>query len=540
MSDSNELMKKALNLKFENKNNQGNLDAFRNHNVVKTITNLPNVASKSKTNLAISAGLALGAGLILKKGHLFAKAAKNMRNFLPGYYSQNAVGKVGILAKEGIVGMGKASRSLRSPELALATKTTDLQPAIKQSLDELFAAKNIALKNPKNWIKVKGETPGTSIISDLDKKINSEFHNAYAVLTRTKGLEYAKKSPLYNVVKNYATYSKESGKVGYKNILKQMDIKDKEVLDTSLSAWNQNLKSKLMTKNINVANFKFSPTLQNQARDAQFSNQGKLAFLAHEKGLIGKGKHIRHLQDYFMNNGYKPYVNNQGKVVKNMFQNQDLKVLIKKTKAGTTHVQYSSTIKSNPHWGGFNANLTFSDKYKGKVGLFGTDMYDIAGDKVAGAALRNTPLLNVQKVKYQTVPLIKSKEPIAHIKPNPRKKYETNSYNKSKETQGIIEEVKAKPYGLKETKEYSKDVEEYFGLLDKKGMQLNTKTRFTKTYSEDVKTYYKLFTDVSSGTATAIQKRNFYIAKARLGIETAGPLVAGASILAANAALNDD
>ena len=63
MSDSNELMKKALNLKFENKNNQGNLDAFRNHNVVKTITNLPNVASKSKTNLAISAGLALGAGL---------------------------------------------------------------------------------------------------------------------------------------------------------------------------------------------------------------------------------------------------------------------------------------------------------------------------------------------------------------------------------------------------------------------------------------------------------------------------------------------
>ena len=515
---------------------KGSIDAFRS-----TAKKASNLATGSTKGMLISSALMLGAGLVLKNGRIMRNAASNMRNYIDGYYKPGIgkVGQIGLLAREGFKGTSKGFRKLADVNIDLAKTKVGLEPAIKQSLDEIIGAKNIILKNQTNWVggNMAGKLTDTAraSITTLDKKLLGELNNAFALKVRKEGIEAAMKSPLYNVIKPMATYKqygKASGKGAFRKLREDMDIRDPEILTTGLSPWKKGLKNALKTGKLNVANFKINQ-LQNPVQDIMMSKQGKAAFLAYEKGLMKKGASVKKLQQFFVDAGWKPIKDSKNRfsIGKGKYEQY---ITIKKTGKGTTHIQFTPARKGNYHWGGFNGNLVFNEKlHKGKVGVFGTDVYDVPLDSLG--KLRPTTLLNVSNAKYLKVPTIKSKKV---PKFTARNKVNTNSYNKKVKEKIVpeLEEVKSKKYGIPETKEYSKDVEEYFGIFGKSTKDrahLSQYTRATKSWNQDVADYYKHYTSVTNGTATRSQILEFNKARAKLGWDVIGPPVVGTAALAA-------
>ena len=520
---------------------KGSIDAFRS-----TAKKASNLATGSTKGMLISSALMLGAGLVLKNGRIMRNAASNMRNYIDGYYKPGIgkFGRAGLLSKEGVKGTLKGGRKLADVNIDLAKTQTGLEPAIKQSLDEIIGAKNIILKNKSNWvggdITNKLTDTARASITTLDKKLLGELNNAFALKVRKEGIEAAMKSPLYNVIKPMATYKqygKASGKGAFRKLREDMDIRDPEILTTGLSPWKKGLKNALKTGKLNVANFKINQ-LQNPVQDIMMSKQGKAAFLAYEKGLMKEGTHIGKLQRFFVKAGWKPIKDSKNRFSIGKGKYEQF-ITIKKTGKGTTHIQFTPARKGNYHWGGFNGNLVFNEKlHKGRVGVFGTDVYDVPLDTLG--KLRPTTLLNVSNAKYLKVPTIKSKKVPKFTSPN---KVSTNSYNKKVEKiVPELEDVKTKRYGIKETKEYSKDVEEYFGILGKSTKDrahLSQYTRATKTWNQDVADYYKHYTSVTNGTATPEQVFAFNKARLKLGLDTIGPPATGMSTLKGISSLSD-
>lgn len=521
---------------------KGSIDAFRS-----TAKKASNLATGSTKGMLISSALMLGAGLVLKNGRIMRNAASNMRNYIDGYYKPGIgkVGQIGLLAREGFKGTSKGFRKLADVNIDLAKTKVGLEPAIKQSLDEIIGAKNIILKNQTNWVggNMAGKLTDTAraSITTLDKKLLGELNNAFALKVRKEGIEAAMKSPLYNVIKPMATYKqygKASGKGAFRKLREDMDIRDPEILTTGLSPWKKGLKNALKTGKLNVANFKINQ-LQNPVQDIMMSKQGKAAFLAYEKGLMKEGTHIGKLQRFFVKAGWKPIKDSKNRFSIGKGKYEQF-ITIKKTGKGTTHIQFTPARKGNYHWGGFNGNLVFNEKlHKGRVGVFGTDVYDVPLDTLG--KLRPTTLLNVSNAKYLKVPTIKSKEVPKFTSPN---KVSTNSYNKKVEKiVPELEDVKTKRYGIKETKEYSKDVEEYFGILGKSTKDrahLSQYTRATKTWNQDVADYYKHYTSVTNGTATPEQVFAFNKARLKLGLDTIGPAAAGMATLKGISSFSDN
>ena len=521
---------------------KGSIDAFRS-----TAKKASNLATGSTKGMLISSALMLGAGLVLKNGRIMRNAASNMRNYIDGYYKPGIgkVGQIGLLAREGFKGTSKGFRKLADVNIDLAKTKVGLEPAIKQSLDEIIGAKNIILKNQTNWVggNMAGKLTDTAraSITTLDKKLLGELNNAFALKVRKEGIEAAMKSPLYNVIKPMATYKqygKASGKGAFRKLREDMDIRDPEILTTGLSPLKKGLKNALKTGKLNVANFKINQ-LQNPVQDIMMSKQGKAAFLAYEKGLMKEGTHIGKLQRFFVKAGWKPIKDSKNRFSIGKGKYEQF-ITIKKTGKGTTHIQFTPARKGNYHWGGFNGNLVFNEKlHKGRVGVFGTDVYDVPLDTLG--KLRPTTLLNVSNAKYLKVPTIKSKEVPKFTSPN---KVSTNSYNKKVEKiVPELEDVKTKRYGIKETKEYSKDVEEYFGILGKSTKDrahLSQYTRATKTWNQDVADYYKHYTSVTNGTATPEQVFAFNKARLKLGLDTIGPAAAGMATLKGISSFSDN
>ena len=521
---------------------KGSIDAFRS-----TAKKASNLATGSTKGMLISSALMLGAGLVLKNGRIMRNAASNMRNYIDGYYKPGIgkVGQIGLLAREGFKGTSKGFRKLADVNIDLAKTKVGLEPAIKQSLDEIIGAKNIILKNQTNWVggNMAGKLTDTAraSITTLDKKLLGELNNAFALKVRKEGIEAAMKSPLYYVIKPMATYKqygKASGKGAFRKLREDMDIRDPEILTTGLSPWKKGLKNALKTGKLNVANFKINQ-LQNPVQDIMMSKQGKAAFLAYEKGLMKEGTHIGKLQRFFVKAGWKPIKDSKNRFSIGKGKYEQF-ITIKKTGKGTTHIQFTPARKGNYHWGGFNGNLVFNEKlHKGRVGVFGTDVYDVPLDTLG--KLRPTTLLNVSNAKYLKVPTIKSKEVPKFTSPN---KVSTNSYNKKVEKiVPELEDVKTKRYGIKETKEYSKDVEEYFGILGKSTKDrahLSQYTRATKTWNQDVADYYKHYTSVTNGTATPEQVFAFNKARLKLGLDTIGPPAAGMATLKGISSFSDN
>ena len=520
---------------------KGSIDAFRS-----TAKKASNLATGSTKGMLISSALMLGAGLVLKNGRIMRNAASNMRNYIDGYYKPGIgkVGQIGLLAREGFKGTSKGFRKLADVNIDLAKTKVGLEPAIKQSLDEIIGAKNIILKNQTNWVggNMAGKLTDTAraSITTLDKKLLGELNNAFALKVRKEGIEAAMKSPLHDVIKPMATYKqygKASGKGAFRKLREDMDIRDPEILTTGLSPWKKGLKNALKTGKLNVANFKINQ-LQNPVQDIMMSKQGKAAFLAYEKGLMKEGTHIGKLQRFFVKAGWKPIKDSKNRFSIGKGKYEQF-ITIKKTGKGTTHIQFTPARKGNYHWGGFNGNLVFNEKlHKGRVGVFGTDVYDVPLDTLG--KLRPTTLLNVSNAKYLKVPTIKSKEVPKFTSPN---KVSTNSYNKKVEKiVPELEDVKTKRYGIKETKEYSKDVEEYFGILGKSTKDrahLSQYTRATKTWNQDVADYYKHYTSVTNGTATPEQVFAFNKARLKLGLDVIGPPAAGMATLKGISSLSD-
>lgn len=555
MTEAEKILKQALSNNPTTSDDVGSMNAFRNSSMsdvtwypdnalFKTVDKGANTLSK---NILTSTALMLGAGLILKNGRFMRSAAGSMRNYIKDFYAKGSseISKAYLTVKEGVIGASKATRKLQDVNIKLGQQATDLEPGIKQSLDEIIGAKNLILKNPSNWEKgimghgAKLTQSAKESIKHLDKKLLGETNTAYALLTKKHGHEYAKQSPLYDVGKHMftpKTYSYKKGE-GFKQLADDMKIRDKEVLTTGLSAWNMNLKQAIKKKSLNVLNIKQNQ-LQNTVSDTIMSREGTLSFLAYEKGLMNPGTKIKDLQKFFLDNGYRATKN------KTIFKigkgNSEKSIIIRKTKQGTTHIQYSPARKGQYYLGGFSGNLVFNNKlHKGKVGVFGTDVFDIKGDKLVG--LRKTPLLNVSNVKEIKVPVIKSKKP----PPIPNDKVKTNSYNKKiKVAEESLEEVKSKvKYGIKETKEYSQDVEEYFGLLNKSPKNrphLRQYTASSSDYNNALKSYYKLYTKVTMGKATPQQRKEFNMAKAMLGIEITKPAAITATALGAYSMLRKD
>jgi len=376
------------------------------------------------------------------------------------------------------------------------------------------------------------------------------MHNAFAQQVKIHGLKKAKKMDLYNLIKGEAEYFKygkgPSAEGAKTKLFKDLGLKDSEVGNIALSKWNKNLPEILKghvkgVDSINIAKFRHS-AMQPSVRNTQFSSQAKIAFLAHEAGLMNKGKSLKGLADFFHKRGYGE------EIIKKAHNHYIVKgktyvANLHKTQKGSVLVNFSPAGKSNYHWGGFNGNLVFNETAKhqrGKVGIFGTDVYDIEilkmqGDKLAN--FRKTPLLNVQTVKYKDVPIINpDKVPKRFVQRKPRevKKYNRKVFNDEKLQSEMDNISSTGKYGAKQYKEISPEAKQRFELLNRPTFKraktlpggaiedyrgpLSTYTRHTVRWNKAVEDYYKLYTKSMNQTLTPMERAKFISTRSLLGL----------------------
>ena len=89
------------------------------------------------------------------------------------------------------------------------------------------------------------------------------------------------------------------------------------------------------------------------------------------------------------------------------------------------------------------------------------------------------------------------------------KKNTTNSYKVKINNEVIPETIEKKP---KKVREYSKDIESYFQLSDKKTFNN------VNNWNQDVSDFYKFYTKVNTGKANFEELLKFNKAKRNLGI----------------------
>ena len=490
-----------------------------------------------------------GATMLLGAPYLAARLGANMRNFIEGFYGRG-VGKsrkVGKLVKEAFIkALPRGSQQLRSIGLHRGYHQAGLAPGIKRDLDAINQSRITLLTNPQSW--EDGVIHSGKLIKKagmemrfLAKKETGAVYNAFANLARVKGVHHAMKTPLYtHVVKNYApvkTYLKHGRYNTVKTLKTDLGVLDDEVFTTALGKHGLVTSGgKLLHNKINIQNFRHM-NLQNATRDIQFTNQAKLAFLAHEKGLIKDTKSLKSLQKFYEKAGYKVVSKNYSP--NNMvLKSHNWSVHLKKTKNNTTLLSYSPSGKSQFHWGGFSGHVTFNDKLQGKgiMGVFGTDKYDVIGaEALEKTFLRKTPLLNVQSVKYKTVPIIKEKE-IVQLKKSIDSK-DVVSVSRAQKSKAKFDKQKKEfekthKYSYKEESPYSK---EFYSLPTRptrvpvskaaEDVQLRAHWRYYSPapmkYTQDVGSYYKLYTKIVNKNYTASELSEFMRARSRLGLPLA-------------------
>ena len=521
------------------------------HNAIesgaKFIESGSNIASKNpfSTSLAFSIGLS---ALMGRRG--LTRIAQNMQQMINGFYGKGVgqLGKLGAFGKEALRAGAPATRQQFNQRLHRAGKEFGFSSGQKQDLDRVFEGYHKVMVNPKSWTKgtphVGGLTESAAKeITALGKQELGIMHNAFAQLVKTDGIRKAKQSKLYDLIKNEATYEKYGvgGKGKLTKLFKDMDIDDPEVGKIALNKWNQGLVGKLKgvdkINSINVANFRHS-AMQKSAIDAQFSSQAKIAFLAHEKGLMKKGAHLDKLGRYFQKRGYDNLVSKSNNHM--TLEGKTYKVSLHKTKQGSTLVNFSPSRKSNYHWGGFNGNLVFNEgKRKGKVGIFGTDVYDLTAGGLPGekfVQFRKTPLLNVQNVKYKNVPIInKDKIPKTWVQRKPKnvKKYNRSVFNQPTKAETPQTEY-SKKYGVKETQEFSPYAKERFDVLDRptagrvKPLKsgaipdardgIGSYSRLGLQWNKNVKRFYELYTKSMQQPLNPVEQAKFNSLRGLLGI----------------------
>lgn len=505
--------------------------------------------------------LGLGAGAVLFRGRAFQRIAGNMQQMIKGFYDKGKFSKAGSFLREAGKGTGPATRQVFNQRLSRAYKEYGFGAGQKKDLDRIFKGYSMVLNNPKSWVghrmnvtsinnvltNPKLTEEAAKQITFLGKQELGVMHNAFAQQVKIHGIDKAKKGPLYNLIKHEAKYmkfGKGPSAEGAKNkFYESIGLKDPEVGKIALGKWNQGLVPKLRgihkdAKSINVANFRHS-AMQKSAIDTQFSSQAKIAFLAHEAGLMNKGKHLKGLADFFHKRGYGEALikkSDNHYIVKG----KTYVVNLHKTQKGSTLVNFSPARKSNYHWGGFNGNLVFNETAKhqrGKVGIFGTDVYDIEIMKLKGdkwANFRKTPLLNVQDVKYKTVPIInpdKVPKKFVQRKTSLNKHYNTKLFNDEKlesQYQQIVDKGK---YGVKDYQSISPYAEERFktlakptkgrlkggAIVDARG-PLHAYTRHSAKFNKAVEDYYKLYTTSMKRDLTVMEQAKFAATRAMLGL----------------------
>ena len=516
-------------------------------NIIKTGAESIKSSSKIASENPFSASLAFSLGMTALLGRRgLTRVAQNMQQMINGFYGKGVgqLGKLGAFGKEALRGTIPATRQQFNQRLHRAGKEFGFSSGQKQDLDRVFEGYHKVMVNPKSWTKgtphIGGLTESAAKeITALGKQELGIMHNAFAQLVKTKGIRKAKQSKLYDLIKNEATYEKYGigGKGKAPKLFKDMGIDDPEVGNIALSKWKMQLPKTLKTKNINIANFRHS-AMQKSAIDAQFSSQAKIAFLAHEKGLMKKGAHLDKLGRYFQKRGYGNLVSKSNNYM--TLEGKTYRVSLHKTKQGSTLVNFSPSRKSNYHWGGFNGNLVFNEgKRKGKVGIFGTDVYDLTAGGLPGekfVQFRKTPLLNVQNVKYKDVPIInKDKIPKTWVQRKPKnvKRYNRSVFNQPTKAETPQTEY-SKKYGVKETQEFSPYAKERFDVLDrptagrvkplKSGAIPDTRdglgsyTRLGLEWNKNVKRFYELYTASMKRTLNPVEQAKFISLKTLLGI----------------------
>jgi len=521
-------------------------------NIIKTGAENIKASSKLASENPFSASLAFSLGMTALLGRRgLTRVAQNMQQMINGFYGKGVgqLGKLGAFGKEALRAGAPATRQQFNQKLHRAAKEFGFSSGQKQDLDRVFEGYHKVMVNPKSWTKgtphIGGLTESAAKeITALGKQELGIMHNAFAQLVKTKGIRKAKKSELYNLIKNEATYEKYGvgGKGKASKLFSDMGIKDSEVGNIALGKWKMDLPKTLKTNNVNVANFRHS-AMQKSAIDAQFSSQAKIAFLAHEKGLMNQGKSLKGLANFFHKRGYGEEIIKKSSnhyIVKGKTYVANLHRTKNK---GSILVNFSPARKSNYHWGGFNGNLVFNETtkhgHKGKVGIFGTDVYDLTAGGLPGekfVQFRKTPLLNVQNVKYKDVPIInKDKIPKTWVQRKPRnvKRYNRGIFNQPTKAETPQTEY-SKKYGTKETQEFSPYAKERFDVLDRptagrvKPLKsgaipdardgLGSYTRLGLEWNKNVKRFYELYTASMQRTLNPVEQAKFISLKALLGI----------------------
>ena len=512
-------------------------------------------------NSTITAMLALGAGAVLFRGRAFQRIAGSMQQFIPNFYGKGAtkLSKAKTFFGEAFKGTNPATRQVFNQRLSRAYKEYGFGAGQKKDLDRIFKGYSMVLNDPKSWVgrrmnvtsinKVltnpKLTEEAAKQITFLGKQELGVMHNAFAQQVKIHGIDKAKKGPLYNLVKHEAEYMKfgkgPSAEGAKTKFFEHIGLKDPEVGKIALGKWNQGLVAKLRgihkdASSINVANFRHS-AMQKSAIDAQFSSQAKIAFLAYEKGLMKQGARLSKLAKYFQKRGYgEEFIEKSAQHY--IVKGKTYVVNLHKTQKGSTLANFSPARKSNYHWGGFNGNLVFNEaKHRGKVGIFGTDVYDIEIMKMKGdkwANFRKTPLLNVQNVKYKDVPIINpDKVPKKWVqrKPSLNKRYNTKLFNDEKlesQYQQIVDKGKYKtkdyqsvsPYAEERFKTLSKPTKGRLkggAIVDARG-PLHAYTRHSTKINDAVEEYYKLYTTSMTRNLTVMEQAKFVATRTMLGI----------------------
>ena len=527
-------------------------------------------------NPILSTMLGLGSIALLGKGRAFQRIATSMQQMIPNFYGQGVgkLGKMGAFSNEFFRGVKPATQQVFNQKLTRAYKKYGFGAGQKKDLDRIFKGYSMVLRDRNSWINKnmgvwrdsKGVLQNPKLTEEAAKQITflgkqelGIMHNAFAQQVKIHGLAKAKKMDLYNLIKHEANYTKYGvgGAGKMTKLFKDMGIEDAEVGKIALKKWNQGLVPKLKgvhkgSKSINIANFRHS-AMQKSAIDAQFSSQAKIAFLAHEAGLMKKGAHLEKLGRFFQKRGYGKLVDSSKNHM--VLEGKTYKVSLHKTKQGSTLVNFSPSRKSNYHWGGFNGNLVFNEtKRKGQVGIFGTDVYDIEIMKLKGdkwANFRKTPLLNVQNVKYKKVPIINpDKVPKNWVQRSPRKEtvYNKKLFNDDKLNAQLDDIVDTGKYGIAETQAFSPYAKERFGMLSRptKGRlkggaiedargPMSAYSRHSVKFNKAVEDYYRLYTESMKRPLNPLEKAQFIASRTALGI--GGTAIAGSALYGAGKAL---